>query len=78
MVVVKTDGLTLLGFFFFIPEKMFLDPEIHNIYIFMYKYYTLYIMYRYIFIYLCIYKYINSQHSQEEKSVTQKHTGLTS
>ena len=35
-------------------------------------------MYRYIFIYLCIYKYINSQHSQEEKSVIQKHTGLTS
>lgn len=28
-------------FFFFIPEKMFLDPEIYNIYIFMYKYYTL-------------------------------------
>lgn len=35
-------------------------------------------MYKYIFMYLCIYKYIHSQYSQGEKSVTQKHTGLVS
>ena len=71
----------LAGFFFFSFLKKCFWILKYTIFIYLcinIIHYRLYIMYRYIFIYLCIYKYINSQHSQEEKSVTQKHTGLTS